>query len=256
VPHLPPESNLVLVSASGPGDVWFAGFQKGDEYAHNSYGWHTLVVHWNGRRWHVATTPNPTRRDNDLGGIVALSPSDVWAAGYSQDVHGRPRTMVLHWDGRSWRTVPSPSPGAYYSVLWGMGRDADGGVWLTGDYGVSSHSHMTILLAHLVGDGWVLTPPPAASPLGSVTGASGASAGDAWAVGGEPSSSLSILHWNGTSWDRVVPQGHWITNSLLSDVVTVSPDDAWAVGERGSNGLIAHWDGSRWTRAVSSSVAA
>ena len=247
VPNLPPQSNLVRVSASGPNDVWFAGFQLGDEYAHNTFGWHGLVVHWNGRRWHVATTPNPTRRGTYLEGIEALSPSDVWAAGYVLAIHNTARTLVMHWDGRTWKTVPSPSPGDDYSVLWGMGRDADGGVWLTGDYGGSGHPHMTMLLADVTGGRVNLTPDPSDNPLGSITGASGVSSTDVWAVGGEPSSSLSILHWNGSAWQRKAASGSWTTNTLLNDVADVSATDAWAVGDHGSKALIAHWDGSEWT---------
>jgi len=96
---------------------------------------------------------------------------------------------------------------------------------------------------------------------GSLTGVSGTSAGDVWAVGSGPGGTL-IEHWNGARWS-VVPspspgKGAGKT-SELSGVAAVSPSDAWAVGSYSSGphegdtttlGLIEHWNGRRWSKVA------
>jgi hypothetical protein len=51
-------------------------------------------------------------QSNHLWGITTVSADDVWAFGdyYAADGSGQIFTLVLHWDGINWKTVPSPSP--------------------------------------------------------------------------------------------------------------------------------------------------
>jgi hypothetical protein len=75
---------------------------------------------------------------------------------------------------------------------------------------------------------------------------------DVWAVGYHHSCSLfktMILHWNGNSWNNVVPPNP--NPSGYNGVAAASSNDVWAVGYReAQNGalltLIEHWDGSKW----------
>jgi hypothetical protein len=70
---------------------------------------------------------------------------------------------------------------------------------------------------------------------------SGTSERDLWAVGesGADAKPL-ILHWNGRRLRAVPAPGA----NRLTDVVALTPQDAWAVGEN----LALHWDGRRWAR--------
>ena len=49
---------------------------------------------------------------NVLNGISAVSATDLYAAGYFENAStgGQHRTMVAHFDGASWKIVPSPAP--------------------------------------------------------------------------------------------------------------------------------------------------
>jgi uncharacterized membrane protein len=50
-----------------------------------------------------------------LFGVAATSASNAWSVG--QALTGK--SIILHWDGTSWKQVPSPTPrggGAYYAV--------------------------------------------------------------------------------------------------------------------------------------------
>ena len=47
-----------------------------------------------------------------LNAVTALSPSDVWAVGFDNSSNlNESRTLTLHFDGTSWKTIPSPNPG-------------------------------------------------------------------------------------------------------------------------------------------------
>jgi hypothetical protein len=67
-------------------------------------------------------------------------------------------------------------------------------------------------------------------------GVSAASATDAWAVGryipgsASPFSNLTE-HWNGSKWSKVASPSPGATSNALFGVSTLTPTDAWAVGE-------------------------
>jgi hypothetical protein len=77
-------------------------------------------------------------------------------------------------------------------------------------------------------------------------------------VGSEPTSSFLIAHWDGSAWSPVDAQipAEGADSAALSDVVALSPTDAWAVGRYqgplGEDGaaetfpLIEHWDVATW----------
>ena len=78
--------------------------------------------------------PNGTLPSSVLTGVVALSPTDAWAVGLTQDqLRVTVRTLTLHWDGVSWSVVPSPNPGPEYNALDGVAGLAGGDVWAVGN---------------------------------------------------------------------------------------------------------------------------
>jgi hypothetical protein len=234
------------MSSTGPDDVWLAGEQPGPMIGRNSQGWSSLVMHWDGSSWSQADTPNPGSRDNYLQGIEALSPNDVWAAGYVDDQHG-PDGLVLtmHWDGRSWSEVPSPNPSANLNVIWGMGS-AGSSVWALGHFQSGGHLHALIL--RWDGARWVQVRPEGSS-LWSATSASGTSEADVWIAGSEPTSSLAVAHCGGP-YCAVVLGPELDGRSTGTSVYSASADDVWVVGYRtgaeGTAPLLRHWDSTRW----------
>lgn len=259
----PPSAFFSSIDASGPDDAWAVGMQYGaewvDQYGDRNVGYDTFAMHWDGAAWTVVPSPNGAPRHNNVESVLALSPTDAWMIGYSQE-GSHPRTLTMHWDGTTWSLIPSPDPGSDFNVLWGMGTDSAGGVWAVGHYG-DPDSRFMALYMWWDGSEWQVVPGPSGEALHQTpTALSGASANDTWAVGSEPTSSFLVAHWDGSSWSTVeaeIPQGGDTFGASLADVVSISVTDAWAVGryqgppDKGGAAetipLIEHWDGVAWS---------
>ena len=204
---------LHAIATRGPRDAWVVG----ERWRGNGRIGQTLVEHWNGKRWSVVPTPNPStqggRYDAILQAVTVRSASDAWAVGYL--LTGRnmlvSRTLIMHWNGRHWQIAPSPSVhvsnGVLNNILFGVSADGRNDAWAVGSWG----SH-------------------------------------AGGYGGGGDHAL-VLHWNGQRWSlSTLPTVR--KRSLLSGVAA-DGGHAWAVGDRGEQPrqrpLIERWDGTRWT---------
>jgi hypothetical protein len=180
--------------------------------------------------------------------VADTSASDVWAVG--QTAVGTGRTLIAHWNGASWASVPSPSPGSSAS-LTGVEATAATDAWAVGWAGLaagSSNPSQQALILHWDGVRWTQVAVPAAGSVAELKAVAATSAGDAWAVGLAGSRAL-ILHWNGSTWTRMLGPG-----GELGGVAASSDSNAWAVGSttKGRT-LILHWNGRVWTRMPSPS---
>src|SRR5205823_10626504 len=54
-----------------------------------------------GLAWRVVPSPNFSGEYNNLDGIAATSPNDVWAVGYHSRV-----PLIARWDGTEWSVQP------------------------------------------------------------------------------------------------------------------------------------------------------
>ena len=103
-------------------------------------------------------------------------------------------------------------------------------------------------------NGSVWQPIPVPTPEGGIydtlyaVSANGSS--DVWAVGAADYTHGLTAHWDGTAW-TVVPHPRHRNGEEFRGVLTLSSDDAWAVGGQGvfsnEGPLIEHWDGSSWS---------
>ena len=60
----------------------------------------------------IQTSPSPNAIGNTINAVTALSVNDAWAVGYQNDNNlNDSRSLTQHWDGLSWKTIPSPNPG-------------------------------------------------------------------------------------------------------------------------------------------------
>jgi hypothetical protein len=210
-------------------------------------------------RFTVVTSPNVSDATfNNLYGVSALAPDDVWAVGTSGGGSTfYNRTLVQHWDGTQWSIIPSPNPlESGGSVLEGVAAIAPDDVWAVGytDFG----SGTILLTMHWDGTQWSIVPGANAGEndtdaLYSVTALA---PDDVWAVGyfwnnfGE--TGTLIQHWNGTQWSVVPTPSVEPSISVLTGVSAVAPNDIWAVGykfdsNKGGQTLIEHWNGSAWS---------
>jgi hypothetical protein len=124
---------LTSISAVSTDDIWAVG-----RYGNHDLGPldQTLIEHWNGSRWSVVPSLNPggSTADNDLWGVVAVGPADVWAVGgvgaFLNPEFSSP--LSLHWDGSQWTqtAVSAPAAGELFGVA---GEPAAAGISAVGD---------------------------------------------------------------------------------------------------------------------------
>jgi hypothetical protein len=98
------EPSLYAVAATSRTNAWAVGFFNA------RYG--TFIEHWNGKVWKVQKGPNAGQNFPTLYGVAATSPTNAWAVGSYESKKGKSKTMIEHWNGRTWKGSPSPNPGS------------------------------------------------------------------------------------------------------------------------------------------------
>jgi hypothetical protein len=98
-------SSLRAVTALAANDVWAVGFRGAEDYSST-----TLTMHWNGVVWSIVPSPNPRNRPanryiDELYGVTAVAPDDIWAVGYYEHTFSGRGTLRLHWNGRVWEAL-------------------------------------------------------------------------------------------------------------------------------------------------------
>src|SRR5437667_9909962 len=87
--------------------------------------------------WQIVNSPNAPGIHNRLFGVAAVSADDVWAVGRLDDDEANALTLILHWEGTQWVSVPVPQSAIHgwlsaVSVLssddiWAVGHRLSGG---------------------------------------------------------------------------------------------------------------------------------
>jgi hypothetical protein len=205
--------------------------------------------------WHMQTGPAGARGSNELFGVSAAAPGDVWAVGVSLPSAGPARTLVERWQGRAWRTVPSPDRPSGGSFLNAVVAVSASDAWAVG-LSRSPGGPARTLVLHWDGRRWAITASPNAGPgdnaLESVTAAS---ARDVWSVGYRDAKGVYrslVEHWDGDRWTVVrLPRLGGAGNGLNA-VDAAASGAVWAVGgsarARGpSQPLVLRLDGRSWS---------
>ncbi|MFG0284302.1 MAG: GC-type dockerin domain-anchored protein [Phycisphaerales bacterium JB039] len=249
-------------------DVWAVG-RYSVEAPGGGFDSRTLTMRFDGVEWKHVPSPSPSvvRGYNRLAGVVAIAPDDALAVGtYNPDdsVTFASQTLFLRFDGASWSVEDSPviTGGSSFDAIGRAGAD----IWAMGSRATSEPPPSALvqpLAMRWTGSDWESFP---IEPLAAIGGRSfniphaidGVSEDDAWAVGSAQQTgsidpfgpTLYIVRWQGSRWELF--DIGFRSNSLLNDVVTLAPDNAWAVGSQfvdgvGTQPLILHWDGSDWT---------
>jgi hypothetical protein len=188
--------------------------------------------------------------------VAAASAGNAWAVGAT----GLGKTLIVHWNGRTWKQVPSPSPGTA-DALTGIAVTSAADAWAVGYTGTGGPGQT--LIVHWNGRTWTRVPSPSPAVGSFLSDVSATSRRSAWAVGynvlarSNDTRSL-ILHWDGRHWKKVSSPSPGTTAGLFG-ASAVSPDSAWAVGATYGNGrsagLILRWNGRRWIRMTVPSLA-
>jgi alpha-tubulin suppressor-like RCC1 family protein len=124
---------LTGVTAVSPGDIWASGYEGNvdDQLFSLPY-----MLHWNGTAWSLTKVPNAGTEGSNLRGTVALSASDVWAVGITDQTDGSLLALTEHYNGTSWSISSAPDPGQLAAApdnsLQGVASPAPGTLWAVG----------------------------------------------------------------------------------------------------------------------------
>ena len=77
------------VAAVSATNLWAVGYSS-----NSGITYQTLIEHWNGTSWQVVSSPNKGTVQNSLGGVIALSSTNIWAMGYYQNSSGPIQTLT------------------------------------------------------------------------------------------------------------------------------------------------------------------
>jgi hypothetical protein len=252
------DNELGGVSATSSRDAWAVG----------SDGGRALIEHWNGRAWKVQASPTPfffKDQSIQLSGVAATSSTNAWAVGYYAQLRGEreTRTLIEHWNGRSWKVQASPKPRGFqrYNELSAVAATSSTDAWAVGA------ARNRTLIEHWNGKAWKIQASPKLR-LSALSGVAATSSRNAWAVGKynttpyDGSGRALIEHWNGRAWkiqpspnERSAPPGELdsgiaVDNQLYA-VAATSSTDAWAVGWPIKRAPIWQWNGKAWKAQAS-----
>jgi hypothetical protein len=252
--------DLFGVAVLSPSNAWAVGDYSSQQGGTGPF--RTLIEHWNGHAWKQVPSPNPGRGSNYLGAVDAVSASSIWAVGEYSSQHGGvapDKTMLLHWNGHTWKQVPSPSPGSQLDEASGVDAVSASSAWVVGDYAGSNFRDKSLIL-HWDGHAWKQAPSPNPGTMSDVlVGVDATSGSTAWAVGNARSGSTTpsrplVARWNGHAWKQVPSPNPTGGGDLLS-VSATSASNAWAVGvDSKGRSLTLRWNGKTWARVASPNI--
>ena len=246
------QNELADLAVVGSDDIWAVGrYNSGRQPTET--GRDTLALHWDGTRWVLVRTPNPSWSGADfftLEDADAVSSTEVWAVGYAEDFASlKSTTLIDRWNGSKWKIVPSPNPGGsdLPNTLAAIDVAAPNDIWAVGSMGYPEGP----LILRWNGSRWRSK----RNACGvSLYGVHAVSPTDVWAVGDS-----TTCHYNGTRWSIIPsPQPRGQYNEIayvLTDVSSTGPGDVWASGyrviEQGEylafQSIVEHWNGAEWT---------
>ncbi len=211
-----------------------------------------LIERWDGETWSAVDAPSIPDFSNHIYSVSANSSTDAWAVGASHRGTELWRTMALHWDGRAWTIVDTPTVGEV-SSLNAVAGVAPNEVWAVGETSSGRKGLGTSALAmRWDGSAWKIVDTGVRLTDSTLNGVAAVASNDVWAVGSYSDASGTVhlplaLHWNGTDWSRVAVPGE----GVLWSVSAVSSREVWAVGNFGPQSLALGWYGESWTRVPS-----
>lgn len=126
------------VSAAEPGDIWALGPGI------------SSVMHWNGTKWGkvgLPLLPLPAGAKVSYSNITTVGPENAWLMrSITFPKATLPKTNMMHWNGKAWLTVASPS-----DIVGSLVPDGHGGLWADG---VDINPGGFWFIYHLAGGHW------------------------------------------------------------------------------------------------------
>lgn len=242
------DTGLTGVSCTSAHECEAVGFST------NSSGDHkTLAESWNGAKWAVHATPNPSGSFSSmLGAVSCTSAGACEAVGSYVKTVAHNKTLAEVWNGAKWAVQASPNPsGSLTSVLTGVSCTRARACEAVGFN--ESNSGLLALAERWNGAKWaVRTTPSPAGTGGHLAGVSCASANVCEAVGSYRGSSAFLAlaeRWNGAKWAIQTTPNPAGPDTSLSEVSCVRTGACEAVGlDSSRSGTLAErWNGTKWS---------
>jgi hypothetical protein len=223
-------------------NIWAVGMGSG-----------ALIEHWNGTAWRRYPTYGGFRLDS----IAQVPDTDhLWAVGVTDSVNPRSANLAAYWNGERWRVmaVPAPSFPGGALVFSAVAAVSENDVWAFG--GVEGDTG-PIYADHWNGERWSrVALPQTAHHLDQLFDANNVpGTTEVWTVGRmsrwtAPGSFTLTEHYADGRW-QIVPSPSRGISSQLNSVITIGPDDVWAVGtwtgrQWRTHPLIEHYTQGRW----------
>lgn len=239
-------SALNSVVALASNDVYAVGYQPATNGAVL-----TLIEHWDGTAWTVMPSPNPTT-GNVLSAVSANSPTDIWAVGTRTDIATTSiQTLVQHFDGTSWKIVPSPNPlpklFLNQNVLASVQAVSATDVTAVGFLNDAVNQRELTLIEHWDGSKWSVVTSPnqgtVAGSLNTLRGVTAISGTDLYAAGFFANAATGgqhetlVEHFDGTSWSIVPSPTRNIAQQLNGTFALPGSGDVWVVGASSRFGI-------------------
>ncbi|HST04143.1 MAG TPA: hypothetical protein VLQ48_05340 [Chloroflexia bacterium] len=221
------------VTALPSGEAWAVG-SGGSGTTSN-----TLTMHWGGGGWAIVSSPNPVPF-NYFAGVSAISPNDVWAAGYSY-LNGASVTLIERFTNPC--APPSPTPTLTRTATRTPTRTATRTATVNPSFSATRTATRTPTITPTMTTTGTSTNTPTFTSTRTATHT------------GTSTATPTATPTCGIAWRLVdSPNAPNRDGNSLDDVVALSANDAWAVGAS-TNGptflapktLIEHWDGVAWS---------
>ena len=224
--------------------------------------------------WSRQTTPNPGSVSNLLIDVAAIGANEAISVGHWADPILARRPMVVRWNGADWSSIALPDTSGLGNSpnVEGVGRTADGDIWVVGYVRTPYPTDQLPLLMRWRDGDWesVATPTlrpqnthPFAARGGLAYDVTGIAANDVWVVGSAvgygDASATSVplaLHYDGNTWEDVPVPLIANRHHELQSVSASASDNVWAVGNSRDisapfKAFIVRFDGDSWSRIPS-----
>lgn len=222
-PNATTSDYLQGVVALAANNVWAVGTANDSSTGNNA----TLIEHYDGTSWSIASGAALSSTDARLYAIAADAANDIWAVGSLFDSSsGSTVPLTEHYDGTSWSVVSAPGvtgDDSFYgvSVVSGQAFAA----------GASGGAPTVTLAEHYVSGSWSVMTTPNVATHRTLTR--------------QVTRSAMSIH------PRIGPNAG-TGGAILEGIAALSPTNVWAVGFSagpifGDNNLVEHWDGSAWS---------
>jgi hypothetical protein len=242
-------------------DVWTVGERMEPDFRIPRI--HTLALRYDGKVWRTVPTPDPHTTPsgrpmyNVLHEVTALANGRAVAVGQSQDSRWVGQLMAMEWDGKTWKTIKTPSfrgGSGFFSVT----QTPSGSVWACGTATnlTSTPPRLEAILAQRTSSGWTILHAPVVGVRKNLFhGVAARSNKEVWVVGtrGKTLGDFHILlqRYNGSGWTTFKVPSPGALDSL-EGVAAIASNNVWAAGfwyptKVGRfQPLLMHFDGTTW----------